>query len=131
VTAPPGRTSYRPAAPRRGVPGGWRDWWDEPDDCAELQAKAEVIERRFAVTAERLGQIWQTEIREERRQAPHRAPLANQAGKTGAVAILPLKIEAEMPPHHEDLLWRRLSLGQTFATLTKFWNFEMKQFGDT
>jgi hypothetical protein len=65
------------------------------------------------------------------RPAPYRAPLANQAGKTGTVAILPLKIEAEMPPHYEDLLWRRLSLGQTFATLTKFWNFEMKQFGDT
>jgi hypothetical protein len=66
ANVPSRRTEHFPV---RGVPGGWRDWWDEPDDCAELQAKAEVIERRFAVTAERLGQIWQTEIREERRQA--------------------------------------------------------------
>ena len=40
-------------------------------------------------------------------------------------------VEAEMPLHYEELLWRHLSLGQTFGTLTKFWNFEKKRFGDT
>jgi hypothetical protein len=27
-------------------PGGWRDLWDDPDDSAELRARAEAIERR-------------------------------------------------------------------------------------
>jgi hypothetical protein len=28
--------------PVRGVPGGWRDWWDDPDDSAEFRARAEA-----------------------------------------------------------------------------------------
>jgi hypothetical protein len=31
------------------VPGGWPDLRDEPDDSAELRAKAEVIERRLVI----------------------------------------------------------------------------------
>ena len=30
----------------RGVPGGWRDWWDQPDDSVQLRARAEVANRR-------------------------------------------------------------------------------------
>jgi predicted RNA-binding Zn ribbon-like protein len=54
--------------PVRGVPGGWRDWWDDPDDTAELSARAEVLERRHLARAAVLGRRWQREIREEQRQ---------------------------------------------------------------
>jgi hypothetical protein len=56
------------AFPVRGVPGGWRDWWDDPDDGAELRARAETAECRQTMRAEVLGAVWQGEIREERRQ---------------------------------------------------------------
>jgi hypothetical protein len=65
-------TSKRLCASVRGIPGGWRDRWDDPDDSAELRSRAEALERRLAATAKRLGERWQAEIREERR------PLAGQ-----------------------------------------------------
>lgn len=51
--------------PIRGVPGGWRDWWDDPDDSAQLRAQAEADERRQVATAVRIGQRWQREVARE------------------------------------------------------------------
>jgi hypothetical protein len=54
--------------PIRGIPGGWRDPWDEPDDHAELRAQAERAERRLGWEAECEGQRWRVQIECERRQ---------------------------------------------------------------
>ncbi len=51
-----------------GVPGGWRDWWDEHDDHAERRAHAVAAEGRQMRLAAVLGVAWPGEIREERRQ---------------------------------------------------------------
>jgi hypothetical protein len=48
--------------PVRGVPGAWRDWWDEPDDSAKLRARAEAAERRQMAKAEVLGVVWRQEL---------------------------------------------------------------------
>jgi hypothetical protein len=48
-----------------GVAGGWRDWWDDPADHAELRAQAVATERRLAATAERIGRRWQRQIAAE------------------------------------------------------------------
>ena len=55
--------------PVRGVAGGWRDCWDDPDDSAELRTRGEATERRQRMRAEVLGVVWQHEIRTEQRQA--------------------------------------------------------------
>jgi hypothetical protein len=52
--------------PVRGVAGGWRDWWDDPDDSAELRDRGEAIERRQTRLAEVLGVAWRREIERER-----------------------------------------------------------------
>jgi hypothetical protein len=44
--------------PVRGVPGGWRDRWDDPDDGAALRAQAEAAERRPLRLTEVLGAVW-------------------------------------------------------------------------
>ena len=55
--------------PVRGVPGGWRDAWSDPDDHAELRARGERLEQQTTERARTLGQTWRQEIAEERRQA--------------------------------------------------------------
>jgi hypothetical protein len=52
--------------PRRGVAGGWRDVWDDPDDSAELGSQMRAAERRMVANAERLGRVWQEQIKAER-----------------------------------------------------------------
>ena len=42
---------------------------DDPDDHAELRARAEDAERRLVVQAEVLGVAWRAQIEEERRLA--------------------------------------------------------------
>jgi hypothetical protein len=54
--------------PTRGVPGGWRDWWDEPDDHAQFRAQAEACERRQLARVEVLSVAWRGEVRAERRR---------------------------------------------------------------
>jgi hypothetical protein len=61
-------TKLETVFPTRGVPGGWRDVWDDPDDSAELRAHAEAIERRQTHRAEVLGALWQGEIHAERQE---------------------------------------------------------------
>ncbi len=51
--------------PKRGTPGGWRDWWDDPDDVAALRAQAEARERHRDANASREGKRWQAEIAAE------------------------------------------------------------------
>jgi hypothetical protein len=66
------QTSQTPSplsCPVRGVPGGWRDWWDDPDDSGALQARGDAIERRQTQRAADLGVAWQRKIREEHQQA--------------------------------------------------------------
>jgi hypothetical protein len=65
----PTNVTPKPAFPARGVPGGWRDWWDEPLDHAALRVEAEAAERRLLSAALVLGAAWQGEIRAERRRA--------------------------------------------------------------
>jgi hypothetical protein len=55
--------------PVRGVPGGWRDIWDDPDDHEELRICAGTIERLSLSRATNLGRDWQAEIAAERQQA--------------------------------------------------------------
>src|SRR5687768_3366078 len=43
------------------VPGGWRDWWDDPNDQAEQRARAENAERKHMTRAAVLGQVWRAE----------------------------------------------------------------------
>jgi hypothetical protein len=51
--------------PTRGVAAGWRDVWDDPDDHAELRARAEAIERRQMARVEIIGRRWQRQIAAE------------------------------------------------------------------
>ena len=51
------------------VPGGWRDWWDDPDDSAELRARGEETENRLTSKALVLGRVWQREVADERQHA--------------------------------------------------------------
>jgi len=46
-----------PEPPRRGSPGGWRDWWerDEEDETARARAA------RFAAETERVRAAWRRE----------------------------------------------------------------------
>ena len=50
------------AFPVRGVPGGWRDVWDDLDDSAALRARAEDAEQRQGRQVERLGAVWRASI---------------------------------------------------------------------
>jgi hypothetical protein len=51
-----------------GVAGGWREWWNDPDDHAELRARAEASKCRQTRRTEVLGVMWQGEIRAEQRR---------------------------------------------------------------
>jgi hypothetical protein len=52
--------------PTRGVPGGWRDRWDDPDDSAELRAQAEAAGDRLATRALWIGLTLRQELGSER-----------------------------------------------------------------
>jgi hypothetical protein len=71
-----GNAKIKTVFPTRGVSGGWRDVWDEPDDHAELQAQAVAAERRLEALATRIGWRWQREIAAEtpahHSKRPHR-----------------------------------------------------------
>lgn len=54
--------------PTRGVPGGWRDIWDDPDDSAALRAQGEAVERRQEAFAAVDGPRWRAEAVAERRE---------------------------------------------------------------
>ena len=69
------------AFPVRGTPGGYRDWWDGPDDHAELRARAEATERRQLKRAEILGAAWRAQIAAEAMIPP--------AGQTPAIRKAP------------------------------------------
>jgi hypothetical protein len=56
------------AFPTRGVPGGWRGWWDDPNDHAEVRAQAEAVEQRLEAKMARIGRRWQREILQEQQQ---------------------------------------------------------------
>jgi hypothetical protein len=45
-----------------GTPAGWRDWWDDPDDSAELRATVEATERQQGRLVELLGAAWRQEV---------------------------------------------------------------------
>jgi hypothetical protein len=53
------------AFPTRGVAGGWRDWWDDPDDSAELRAKVAASEAHLLARVAITGQRWQREMQQE------------------------------------------------------------------
>jgi hypothetical protein len=61
------RTKQTPAFPTRGTPTGWRDWWDDPDDSAELRAHAEAAEHEIEARVATMAPAWQQEIVAERR----------------------------------------------------------------
>ncbi len=63
----PANHANRVPFPVRGVPGGWRDPWDD-DDTAMVRARAEDAERRFARDAERIGRQWREELADDRRR---------------------------------------------------------------
>jgi hypothetical protein len=67
-------------APVRGVPGGWRDWWDDPDDSAELRAIGEAAERRLEARVATMAPAWQQEIVAERRRADRARSRRRRAG---------------------------------------------------
>ena len=73
--------------PIRGEPGGWREWWDDPDDSAELRARAEVAEQRQVTRAELLGVVWQGEILEERRRVGRERTRLRSSPSAGSGAL--------------------------------------------
>jgi hypothetical protein len=48
--------------PVRGIPDGWRDVRDEPDDHAALRTHAEATERRQTRRAEIMGLVWRQDL---------------------------------------------------------------------
>ena len=52
--------------PVRGVPGGWRDPWDVPDDHAELRTQAETDKCRLTARIQVVGRRWRGAIGAER-----------------------------------------------------------------
>ena len=51
--------------PVRGVPGGWRDCWNDPDDSADLRACGEAIEHLTLARALWLGALLRQEIEQK------------------------------------------------------------------
>lgn len=51
--------------PVRGTPGGWRDPWDDPDDAAEVRARAIEAERLMAERVRELAQQMRQEPKDE------------------------------------------------------------------
>ena len=51
------------------MPSGWRDWWDDPDDHAELRTQAELAERQCLARMQVISRRWQGEILAECRRA--------------------------------------------------------------
>jgi hypothetical protein len=45
--------------PVRGIAGGWRDWWDEPDDSAVLRSRVEAAEAHLLARVAITGRRWQ------------------------------------------------------------------------
>jgi hypothetical protein len=58
-------TKVETVFPVRGVPGGWRDCWDDPDDHAELRARVEASEAHLLARVAITGRRWQQEIARE------------------------------------------------------------------
>lgn len=56
--------------PVRGVSGGWRDVWDDPNDHAQLRAEAGAVEENRVARAPWLGAL----LRLEREQATAPVP---------------------------------------------------------
>ena len=54
--------------PIRGVPGGWRDRWDEPHDPAQLRARGEAAEAHLLTQVAITRRRWQHEITREQAQ---------------------------------------------------------------
>jgi hypothetical protein len=72
------------ALPVRGVPGGWRDWWNVED--AALRVDAERREARLDADAKRLG-------RQMRRQRPTRKEVQGRRHRRHASG----SVTAEIP----------------------------------
>jgi len=53
--------------PTRGVPGGWRDVWDDPDEAATARVRIDEARRRLAADAVREGALWRAALAAERR----------------------------------------------------------------
>jgi hypothetical protein len=70
--------------PTRGVAGGWRDWWDDPDDSTQLRTQAAAVEQRLEATAVRIGRRWQREIARERAGCAERGDCGCKVSSTTA-----------------------------------------------
>ena len=60
--------SDRSSFPVRGVPGGWRDPWDQADDDDAIRRRNAA----FDAVVQRVGAIWQAEIAAEKDVAKRR-----------------------------------------------------------
>jgi hypothetical protein len=54
------RSGSRSPAPVRGVPGGWRDWWDSDDGAARAAARDQAT--RFDAAVQRVATAWRADI---------------------------------------------------------------------
>jgi hypothetical protein len=64
--------------PVRGVPGGWRDVWDDPDDAAALRSRVEAAEAhllaRVAITGRGVATGSHIVVRDGEGAVPHDRP---------------------------------------------------------
>jgi hypothetical protein len=50
----------RPPQPTRGVPGGWRDWWDGSEDETPAAIRRRIAQ--FDAGVAREGRAWRAEL---------------------------------------------------------------------
>ena len=67
--------------PIRGVAGGWRDVWDDPDDSAQLRRQAAILDLWEAVGAQARTDE-RTERRRGRREIAREATRKRRGGKS-------------------------------------------------
>ncbi len=56
-----------PVFPTRGTPGGWRDWWDGPDEASIAREQIEASRRSLVALAKREGRRGREELAAQKR----------------------------------------------------------------
>ena len=59
-----------PMLPTRGMPGGWHDPWDSPDDVPAIRDQIETAHQRIMTAAKREGRRWRKEMAAQGRLPP-------------------------------------------------------------
>jgi hypothetical protein len=65
IQAVPAHTAAPVPFPVRGVPGGWRDPWDGPEETDQIRAETEAFERQVVAHIAIIGRERRREVAAE------------------------------------------------------------------